>query len=93
VLRDRTYGGGGGQVAVRRIGVPNPEAAAAITFRTVDGTISIPPQFHGHLTSVAVYDLGGKLIKQSLVKQNVINLKKDLGLAGGVYVVRVKKGF
>ncbi|MBN2035200.1 MAG: family 43 glycosylhydrolase [Chitinispirillaceae bacterium] len=84
-----TLGGTETSVKIPHCDHPNHEAAAAVTFRAVAGTITLSPRFHGRPLSISVYDLGGKLLKRSLANKNFINLKKDLGLSGGVYIVRV----
>ena len=52
-------------------------------------TITLPAQFNGALKQVTVYDYSGKLIHRAYTQKNVINLKKDFGIANGLYMVRV----
>jgi hypothetical protein len=40
--------------------------------------------------SVALYDLGGRIVAMKTLKANAINLRKDLGVPKGVYIVKVK---
>jgi hypothetical protein len=39
---------------------------------------------------VAVYDLRGKLVGMKTVRKNTVDLRKDLGVPKGVYIVKVK---
>jgi hypothetical protein len=43
------------------------------------------------LKQVTVYDYSGKLVHKAFVKKDAINLQKDFGMAGGLYVVRVNE--
>ena len=88
----RTNGGGGGMVGARRgiAALYSATSAASVTLRAVAGKVIIPCQFAGKQKLVSVYDLSGKLIKQSIVKYTTIDLRKHFGLAGGVYIVHVK---
>ncbi|MGB7567552.1 MAG: rhamnogalacturonan lyase, partial [Chitinivibrionales bacterium] len=52
-------------------------------------TITLPAQFNGVLKQVTVYDYSGKLIHRAYTQKNVVNLKKDFGIANGLYMVRV----
>ena len=42
-------------------------------------------------TSIALYDVSGKLLKSGVVGKRNINLKKDFGLSSGVYFVRLDR--
>ena len=52
-------------------------------------TVPLPAQFNGVLKQVTVYDYSGKLIHRAYTQKNVVNLKKDFGIANGLYMVRV----
>jgi alpha-D-xyloside xylohydrolase len=54
------------------------------------GNMVLGSEFAGKSKSVALYDLGGKLIAQKTLKTNAIDPRKDLGVPNGVYIVKVK---
>lgn len=54
------------------------------------GKITLDPSFAGKTKSVAVYDLGGKLVGVKTLSKNSMDLQKDFGVPNGVYVVKVK---
>jgi hypothetical protein len=62
----------------------------SITFRTAENSIILGNDFEGKLKSVALYDLGGRIVAMKTMKANAINLRKDLGVPKGVYIVKVK---
>jgi alpha-D-xyloside xylohydrolase len=61
----------------------------SITLKTA-GTLVLGSEFAGKTKVVAFYDLGGKLAAQKTLRANTINLRKDAGIPGGVYIVKVK---
>jgi hypothetical protein len=38
---------------------------------------------------IKVYDCSGKLVHSAIVKNDALNLRKDLGVSDGLYLVRV----
>lgn len=60
----------------------------SITMRTTGGRIAFPGKFSGRLKSITVYDCSGKLLLKTDVTKNVLDVKRDLGLPTGVYVVK-----
>jgi alpha-L-fucosidase 2 len=46
----------------------------------------------GNEYSLAVYGLSGKRIKEVVVNKDVIDMRKDIGVSSGVYIVRVSQG-
>jgi len=54
------------------------------------GRTRFDPSLAGRTKSIAVYDLGGKLMWQSMVRKNHVDLQKVFGQAGGVYIIKVK---
>ena len=57
----------------------------------VMGKVTLDKSFSGNEKSIAVYDLGGHLLKQGFVKKSAIDLRKDFGIAAeGIYIIRVK---
>jgi alpha-D-xyloside xylohydrolase len=62
----------------------------AMTFKAAYDHVAFDRNFAGVTKSVAVYDLRGKLVTLKTVRQNTIELRKDLGVPAGVYIVKVK---
>jgi alpha-D-xyloside xylohydrolase len=60
----------------------------AVTFRTIGSHISFPGTFSGKVKSIVVYDYSGKLLKKAEIRENSIDLRKDLGLSTGAYIVK-----
>ncbi len=60
----------------------------AVTLRTIGSHIALPVAFSGKLKMIAVYDYSGKLLKKTEVRKNSIDLRKDLGLSTGAYIVK-----
>lgn len=61
-----------------------------ITMRTVGNQIALPAEFSGRMKTVSVYNCSGKLLSKKVVKQNVFNVRKDLGLPTGMYIVKAR---
>jgi alpha-galactosidase len=61
------------------------------TFRCTGETFSLPAGYEGRMVSIAFYDLSGKLVKSSIFSdRKSIDLKKDLGIPKGSYIVKVE---
>ena len=60
--------------------------------QTAIGNLDFCSAFSGTVKSVAVYDLGGKLLGIKTVRKNSIDLRKDFGFSGSVYVVKINYG-
>jgi hypothetical protein len=73
-----------------------PQSAVAVTrnfsatIKTAGNIVALGNEFAGKSNSVSVFDLSGHLIVMKTLKTNTINLRKDLGVLSGVYVVKVK---
>jgi hypothetical protein len=68
--------------------LPKP---AGMTVKRVMGKVTLDKSLSGKSKSVAVYDLGGHLLKQKQVNGETIDLRKDFGIAvQGIYIMRVK---
>ncbi len=52
--------------------------------------MTLGSEFAGKSKSVAVYDLSGHMIAMKTLRTNTINLRKDLGVPSGVYIVKAK---
>ncbi|HEX2956982.1 MAG TPA: DUF5110 domain-containing protein, partial [Chitinispirillaceae bacterium] len=61
-----------------------------ITMRTVGSQIILPAEFYGKMKTVSVYNCSGKLLSKIAVKKNVFNVRKDLGLPTGAYIVKAR---
>jgi len=68
--------------------LPKP---AGMTVKRVMGKVTLDKSLSGKSKSVAVYDLGGHLLKQKQVNGETIDLRKDFGIAvQGIYIMRIK---
>lgn len=61
-----------------------------ITLKTAGNILVLGNDFGGKSKSIALYDLGGKLVAAKTLKANNINLHKNLGVPNGVYIVKIK---
>jgi alpha-D-xyloside xylohydrolase len=62
-----------------------------MTIKTISNHVVLDRSFADISKSVAVYDLTGKLVGMKVVQTNAIDLRKDLGVPNGVYIVKVKE--
>jgi alpha-D-xyloside xylohydrolase len=89
-----TYSGSPVATGVVEISKPNSEVSVfhpvSVTLKTTGNSVVLGNAFVGKSKSVGVYDLGGKLIAMKTLKANEINLRKDLGVPSGIYIVKVK---
>ena len=44
----------------------------------------------GTMRTIAVYSISGKLMKRAILKKQCVNLRKDLGISTGTYIVKVE---
>lgn len=94
---------GGANAIINEIGVGRPMTTSAVKSQPIN-RISMPPELNGRtaigrfdcgqaylnrVKSVAVYDLGGKLMSVTTLSKNIIDLHKDCGVPEGIYVVKV----
>jgi hypothetical protein len=61
-----------------------------LTLRTAEDKIVLPAVYAGSAKEVAVYDVSGRLLKKAVFEKQAISLRKDLGLSGGIYIVKVR---
>jgi rhamnogalacturonan endolyase len=54
-------------------------------------SFALPVQYTGKLKSIAVYNCAGKLVHASVVRSEMVDLRKDFGIADGVYMVRINE--
>jgi hypothetical protein len=87
----------GAQVSCSPVGTRRGNAADAanylrppMTFKTACDHIVFDKRFAGSAKVVAVYDLCGRLAAMKTVRKNTVDLRKDLGVPKGVYIVKVK---
>jgi alpha-D-xyloside xylohydrolase len=87
----------GAQVSCSPVGIRQGNAAEGpiflrppMTFKTACDHIVFNNGFAGSAKVVAVYDLRGKLVGMKTVRKNAVDLRKDLGVQNGVYIVKVK---
>jgi alpha-D-xyloside xylohydrolase len=74
-------------------GVKNPAAGivpASVTIRNAGNLIGLPAAMSGKPKSVAVYNCSGRLLRKITSENNVIDVRKELGLPQGIYVVKAK---
>jgi alpha-L-fucosidase len=58
----------------------------------VAGNFNFGPSWAGQTKCVAVYDLSGKLAGVKTMVKNNIDMRKDLGVPNGAYIVKVTSG-
>ena len=93
---DFTLSYSGNAVSTTGVGISTQtnEAAMAspmhVTLKTAGNCLVLGKDFEGKPKSIALYDLDGKLIVAKTMRTNNINLRKDLGVSGGVYIVKAK---
>ena len=56
-----------------------------------DQAIVLPGRLNGMSKLIRVYDCSGKLVHRAVVKNNIVNLRKDFGLSGGLFMLRVNE--
>lgn len=70
--------------------VPLRQVYAQEIFKTTLSRFMLPPGFASRPVAVLVYDLRGHCLKQKQVNGETIDLRKDFGIAEGVYIIKVK---
>jgi len=58
--------------------------------KTSGNLVTFPEAFAGKTKSIAVHDYAGKLVYQGVVRSNEVDVRRDLGLAAGDYIVNVE---
>lgn len=85
-----TLGSGqGNPVAVARAVQQKAPVSLSRMFKVTGGRFSVRGASPGRDYSLAVYDLSGRLIAQRISNKESVDLRKDLGISSGAYVVRV----
>ena len=67
-----------------------PWMSSSTSYKVVGGKFMVPEEFAGKTVSATVYDLKGKLLQRVTTKNSIINLRKNLGAANEVFVVKLK---
>ena len=60
------------------------------SLKTAFERLVLPQEFSGKTKEIALYDCSGRLLQKAVTKKDAVNLRKDFGLPGGVYIVKVK---
>jgi alpha-glucosidase len=64
--------------------------AGRSVFRCISATFMVPRHFNGKTFSLAVYALDGRLVASKLLTdRRTVDLRKELGVSGGVHVVKL----
>jgi hypothetical protein len=58
------------------------------TKKTAGNLIALPGAFMGKAKNIAVYDCSGRLLKNTIIKKNMVDMRKDFGLPAGMYIVK-----
>jgi glucosylceramidase len=80
------------QVGIRLPVAPSRSGPAIRTgsFTVAGDGFVLPAVFDGRMNECAVYDLQGRFLGQLTVKNRTISLSRDLGMASGVHIVRLR---
>ncbi len=86
-----TLGQGQGKPVVAAKPFAEPVAAASVIRigKTADGRIFLQNRAGERTLRVEIYDLSGRLLKELVTGRQSIDLRKDLGILDGAYIVRV----
>jgi hypothetical protein len=60
------------------------------TFRVTGRLFVVPKELSGSVKSILIFDMSGKCIHKSILNHDVIDLKKEFGLTGSVYLIQIK---
>ncbi len=58
--------------------------------KSADERIVFPHSYVGLQKELAVYSISGRLITKAIVEKQSVSLKKDLGIATGIYMIKVR---
>jgi alpha-L-fucosidase len=90
VINEVAVGGAAPTSAVKEPVTKHSLPVYRSSIRTAIGRCSLEPAFAGKEKSVAVYDLGGKLVGLKTFAKKSVDLQKDFGIPNGVYVLKMK---
>lgn len=80
----------GSQVSIHTVGTKRDPSAASptkVTLRSIGNIVTLPGEFAGRSIRLVVRDHSGKTVYTGIVGTTTLNLRKDLGLSSGDYVV------
>jgi hypothetical protein len=77
----------GSTTAVRRT---DARISGKATLRTTGNFLVFPERFQGMSKRICVFDFAGKLVHQGMIRNDWIDLRVDLGLPVGDYVVNIE---
>jgi alpha-D-xyloside xylohydrolase len=60
------------------------------SFKTSEERIVFPLTYANALKEISVYGVSGRLLRKSVFKQQAVSMRKDFGLSGGVYIIKVR---
>ncbi|MBN2036150.1 MAG: alpha-L-fucosidase [Chitinispirillaceae bacterium] len=75
-------------VGVKQTSLPTAFSHSIKDVYKTSRMVTFDARFSQKVKSVAVYDLGGKLLTRKSFTKNIIDLQKDCGVPEGVYVVK-----
>lgn len=73
-----------GVLPVKRTGL----AMARVTMRTIGDRIKLPLALSGKMKTLTVYSCSGRLLRNMNTRKNAVDIRKDLGLPTGAYIVK-----
>ncbi|MBN1131176.1 MAG: DUF4982 domain-containing protein [Chitinispirillaceae bacterium] len=68
--------------------VMNSPLSSSTFFRLAGDKLVIPHEFQGTIRTIAVYSISGKLIMRVPLKTQCVDLRKDLGISRGTYIIK-----
>jgi hypothetical protein len=77
-------------------GAPNSSIKSHAPSRGVFLTLanditSLSPEFSGKPSAIAVFDISGRLLKNAVVRERTLDVRKDFNLSPGIYIVLLKE--
>jgi O-glycosyl hydrolase len=68
---------------------PSRVISAYVT--TSNGTLIIPPVLAGKSVSISVYSSAGRLLAAATTQKAVIDMRREFGMSGNIYIVKMKQ--
>ena len=59
------------------------------SFKTSEDRVVFPLAYANAVKEVTVFNISGRLVQTALIKKQAFSLKRDFGLSGGAYIVKV----
>jgi hypothetical protein len=76
-------------VSVKSSFVRNAPVLSPQTLRVAGDRFVLRKSGAGNEYALTVYSLSGKRIREVIVNKDIIDLRKDIGICKGVYIVRI----